>query len=177
MALESTSSPSPKSSAPNGEPRSPTCRFCATPLTTTFVDLGMSPLCQTHVEASQLHAMEPFYPLRAYVCEHCFLVQLPASVSSETLFKEYGVWVYSLDGTPVRGVLRGPDTTGYYTPLDGGNYALTRPKSKTFTLGLFDATRRWHGLSDDKRSLLEFPAEVYSNARAQLRARAEGERS
>jgi len=89
MALESTSSPSPKSSTPNGEPRSPTCRFCATPLTTTFVDLGMSPLCQTHVEASQLHAMEPFYPLRAYVCEHCFLVQLPASVSSETLFKEY----------------------------------------------------------------------------------------
>jgi dipeptidyl aminopeptidase/acylaminoacyl peptidase len=56
-----------------------------------------------------------------------------------TLFKEYGVWVYSPDGTPSRGVLPGPDTTGYYTPLDGGSYALTRPKSKTFTLGLFDA--------------------------------------
>ena len=57
----------------------------------------------------------------------------------ETLFKEYGVWVYSADGTPARGVLRGPDTTGYYTPLDNGDYALTRPKSKSFTLGLFDA--------------------------------------
>jgi hypothetical protein len=56
-----------------------------------------------------------------------------------TLFKEYGVWMYAPDGTPSRGVLPGPDTTGYYTPLDGGNYALTRPKSKTFTLGLFDA--------------------------------------
>jgi dipeptidyl aminopeptidase/acylaminoacyl peptidase len=56
-----------------------------------------------------------------------------------TLFKEFGPWVYAPDGTPKRGVLRGPDTTGYYTPLPNGDYALTRPKSKTFTLALFDA--------------------------------------
>jgi dipeptidyl aminopeptidase/acylaminoacyl peptidase len=56
-----------------------------------------------------------------------------------TLFKEFGPWVYAADGTPKQGVLRGPDTTGYYTPLPNGDYALTRPKSKTFTLALFDA--------------------------------------
>lgn len=56
-----------------------------------------------------------------------------------TLFREFGVWTYAPDGTPTVGVLRGPDTTGYYTPLPNGDYALTRPKSKTFTLGLFDA--------------------------------------
>jgi dipeptidyl aminopeptidase/acylaminoacyl peptidase len=56
-----------------------------------------------------------------------------------TLFKEYGIWRYAPDGTPTRGELPAPDTTGYYTPLGDGNYALTRPKSKTFTLGLFDA--------------------------------------
>jgi hypothetical protein len=56
-----------------------------------------------------------------------------------TLFKEFGPWVYAADGTPSRGVLRAPDTTGYYTPLPNGDYALTRPKSKSFTLGLFDA--------------------------------------
>jgi hypothetical protein len=56
-----------------------------------------------------------------------------------TLFKEFGPWVYSSNGAPARGVLRGPDSTGYYTPLPNGNYALTRPKSKSFTLGLFDA--------------------------------------
>lgn len=55
-----------------------------------------------------------------------------------TLFKEYGPWVYSADGTPLRGILPGPDTTGYYTPLPGGMYALTRPKSKSFTLALLD---------------------------------------
>ena len=56
-----------------------------------------------------------------------------------TLFREFGPWVYAADGTPKQGVLRAPDTTGYYTPLPNGDYALTRPKSKTFTLALFDA--------------------------------------
>jgi dipeptidyl aminopeptidase/acylaminoacyl peptidase len=56
-----------------------------------------------------------------------------------TLFKEFGPWVYAADGTPKAGVLRGPDTTGYYTPLPNGDYALVRPKSKSFTLGIFDA--------------------------------------
>src|SRR4029079_9533869 len=56
-----------------------------------------------------------------------------------TLVKEFGPWVDSSSGVPTRGVLRGPDSTGYYTPLPNGNYALTRPKSKSFTLGVFDA--------------------------------------
>ena len=43
----------------------PACRFCAAPLRHTFVDLGMSPLCESYVPAEQLNAMEPFYPLHA----------------------------------------------------------------------------------------------------------------
>lgn len=65
------------------------CRFCAAPLTTTFVDLGMSPLCQTHIAPGQLHEMEPFYPLRAYVCDRCLLVQLQEFVSPQNIFTEY----------------------------------------------------------------------------------------
>ncbi|HYV98087.1 MAG TPA: hypothetical protein VE967_11575 [Gemmatimonadaceae bacterium] len=56
-----------------------------------------------------------------------------------TLFTEYGPWVYTKKGVPSRGVLRGPDTTGYYTPLEHGDYALTRPKARSFTLALFNA--------------------------------------
>ena len=56
-----------------------------------------------------------------------------------TLFKEFGPWIYNADGTPKQGVLPGPDTTGYYSVLSNGEYALTRPKSKSFTIGLFDA--------------------------------------
>jgi 2-polyprenyl-3-methyl-5-hydroxy-6-metoxy-1,4-benzoquinol methylase len=65
------------------------CRFCASPLSTTLVDLGMSPLCQTHITNEQLHDMEPFYPLHAYVCEQCWLVQLQEFVSPQSIFSEY----------------------------------------------------------------------------------------
>lgn len=57
-----------------------------------------------------------------------------------TLFKEYGPWVYSRDGTPLRGILRGPDTTGYYLPLGGGRYQITRPKGRGTVLAMFDST-------------------------------------
>src|ERR1700685_3227951 len=65
------------------------CRFCAQPLQTTFVDLGMSPLCQTHIEREQLNQMEPFYPLHAWVCQKCFLVQLEEYVAPANIFTEY----------------------------------------------------------------------------------------
>jgi SAM-dependent methyltransferase len=65
------------------------CRFCGAGLRHSFVDLGMSPLCQTHIAPGQLHEMEPFYPLHAYVCSECFLVQLQEFVSPQDIFGEY----------------------------------------------------------------------------------------
>ena len=69
--------------------RGRTCRFCATPLTRTFVDLGMSPLCESFVPASALNHMEPYYPLHAFLCERCFLVQLDEYVTPDNIFTEY----------------------------------------------------------------------------------------
>jgi SAM-dependent methyltransferase len=65
------------------------CRFCGTPLSHTFVDLGMSPLCESYLTAEQLNQMEPFYPLHVFVCENCFLVQLQEYVSTDSIFTEY----------------------------------------------------------------------------------------
>jgi hypothetical protein len=49
----------------------------------------MSPLCQTHISESQLQEMEPFYPLHAYLCDACLLVQLQQFVPPEGIFSEY----------------------------------------------------------------------------------------
>lgn len=68
---------------------SPNCRFCKTPLKHTLVDLGMSPLCESFLRSDQLNQMEPFYPLKVYVCEGCFLVQLEEYVKPEDIFTEY----------------------------------------------------------------------------------------
>jgi SAM-dependent methyltransferase len=65
------------------------CRFCGTDLRRTFVDLGMSPLCQTCPAPADLNRGEVYYPLKAFVCEQCFLVQLEEFESPENIFGEY----------------------------------------------------------------------------------------
>jgi len=66
-----------------------TCRLCGAGLEHTFLDLGMSPLCESFLRRDQLDAMEPYFPLHALVCGQCFLVQLKEYVSPEHIFKEY----------------------------------------------------------------------------------------
>jgi SAM-dependent methyltransferase len=65
------------------------CLFCGTDLHHTFVDLGMSPPCESYRSQEQLNMMEPFYPLHVHVCEKCFLVQLPEHISPENIFSDY----------------------------------------------------------------------------------------
>jgi SAM-dependent methyltransferase len=72
-----------------GRPTSGHCRFCGTAFQHTVVDLGMSPLCESFLRADQLNQMEPFYPLRVWVCERCFLVQLEEYVTGEDIFTDY----------------------------------------------------------------------------------------
>ena len=49
----------------------------------------MSPLANRYLTADQLNALEPFYPLRAYVCDTCFLVQLEEFESPAAIFSDY----------------------------------------------------------------------------------------
>jgi 2-polyprenyl-3-methyl-5-hydroxy-6-metoxy-1,4-benzoquinol methylase len=65
------------------------CMSCGTELKRTFVDLGMSPLCESYVPVEKLNHMEPFFPLHVYVCEQCLLVQLEEFVTPEEIFTEY----------------------------------------------------------------------------------------
>ncbi|HEX3073723.1 MAG TPA: class I SAM-dependent methyltransferase [Ignavibacteriales bacterium] len=66
-----------------------TCRFCGEELKVNFVDLGMSPICNDLIKPEQLNHMEPFYPLHAFVCEKCFLVQIEEYVSPKEIFNDY----------------------------------------------------------------------------------------
>ncbi|MCI0600086.1 MAG: class I SAM-dependent methyltransferase [Beijerinckiaceae bacterium] len=65
------------------------CRLCGSRLEHTFVDLGMSPLCESFLTAEQRDAVEPYYPLHVLVCGNCFLVQLRQYVSPQHIFTEY----------------------------------------------------------------------------------------
>lgn len=65
------------------------CRLCGAKLTQSFVDLGMSPLCESYLSEASVDAPEVFYPLNVLLCEECLLVQLPAYVPGEQIFSEY----------------------------------------------------------------------------------------
>jgi SAM-dependent methyltransferase len=69
--------------------RTTSCRFCGTPLTHVFADLGVSPLANSYLSEEELGQMEPFYPLRALVCHECFLVQLEDYETPDVIFSEY----------------------------------------------------------------------------------------
>jgi 2-polyprenyl-3-methyl-5-hydroxy-6-metoxy-1,4-benzoquinol methylase len=68
---------------------SSSCRFCGTPLWDSFADLGMSPVANSYIKPENLRDMEPFYPLHAYVCGNCLLVQLEKFQSPTEIFSDY----------------------------------------------------------------------------------------
>ena len=67
----------------------PCCRLCGAELTHTFVDLGMTPPCESYLSAEQCDQGETFYPLHVRVCSECLLVQLPAYIRPEDIFSDY----------------------------------------------------------------------------------------
>ncbi len=65
------------------------CRFCGAGLVRTFVDLGMSPLCESYPSSAELSRGEVYYPLHVYICDQCWLVQLEEYESAESIFSDY----------------------------------------------------------------------------------------
>jgi len=65
------------------------CRYCGSELNQNFVDLGMSPLSNSYLNAEQINQKEPFYPLHVFVCNNCLLVQLEEFESPQNIFTNY----------------------------------------------------------------------------------------
>ncbi len=66
------------------------CRVCAAPVTRNFCDLGESPLANAYLPATaEAIGAEPRFPLHAYVCDRCLLVQVGAFAPPEQIFGEY----------------------------------------------------------------------------------------
>ncbi|MBG9588614.1 class I SAM-dependent methyltransferase [Cytobacillus firmus] len=66
-----------------------TCRFCGTELACSFANLGDSPLANSFLSPLSDNPNEEFFPLHAFVCSHCFLVQLKEYAKPERIFQDY----------------------------------------------------------------------------------------
>src|SRR5438309_11307789 len=68
---------------------SDSCRLCGKSLQHSFCDLGMSPLSNSYIDADKLKEPELFFPLHAFVCDTCYLVQVKEFQSPAKIFSEY----------------------------------------------------------------------------------------
>ena len=76
----------------------PNCRFCNTELTHIFCDLGHQPPSNSFLTKKQLDEPEVHYPLKAYVCDKCWLVQIPELKKASEIFKDD--YVYHSSDSP-----------------------------------------------------------------------------
>jgi SAM-dependent methyltransferase len=67
----------------------PCCRFCGTALRDLVVDLGTTPLANAFVAADDVGKAEPFYPLQAWICGACRLLQLEMFETPQRIFGDY----------------------------------------------------------------------------------------
>jgi SAM-dependent methyltransferase len=82
-----------RESQPQAPAGAASCRFCGAGLRLSFVDLGSSPLCQKHIPLAKAQEAEPFFPLHAFVCTQCYLVQLGEFVVPAEIFGD-GAYAY-----------------------------------------------------------------------------------
>jgi hypothetical protein len=102
----------------------PSCRLCGAELTTTFVDLGMSPPCETYLLPEELDRMERFFPLHVRVCDSCLLVQLPEYVSAEDIFGDEYAYFSSYSDSWVQHAADYVATTVDRLGLDGDSFVV-----------------------------------------------------
>ena len=65
------------------------CRFCNNPIYDVFLDLGYTPLANSYVKKSDISKPEVNFPLCAYVCRKCLLVQIDEEEKPENIFTDY----------------------------------------------------------------------------------------
>lgn len=62
------------------------CRHCNIPLQHVFLDLGFAPPSNAYLTSADLKKPEMYFPLKLFVCEHCWLVQTEDYAQANELF-------------------------------------------------------------------------------------------
>lgn len=75
------------------------CRFCRAELEHVFIDLVNSPASNSFLTREQLNEPEIFYPLKVFVCDQCFLVQVDEYKKSDDIFSNNYVYFSSYSTT------------------------------------------------------------------------------
>ena len=75
------------------------CRFCGKTLTHEFIDMVNAPPSNAFLTKDQLNEPEVFYPLKLFVCDSCFLVQIDEYKKSTDIFDSEYLYFSSFSKT------------------------------------------------------------------------------
>jgi SAM-dependent methyltransferase len=75
------------------------CRHCKASLRHVFLDLGFAPPSNAYLMEADLHRPELYYPLKLYVCDHCWLVQTADYTRADELFRAEYAYFSSTSST------------------------------------------------------------------------------
>jgi hypothetical protein len=113
------------------------CRYCRAPLSRTFADLGVSPVANAFLSSAQLNKMEPFYPLHAYVCEVCLLVQLEDFETPQNIFNAQYAYFSSYSDSWLDHARRYTDRITARLGLDGNSFVVEIASNDGYLLQYF----------------------------------------
>jgi SAM-dependent methyltransferase len=63
------------------------CRHCGEKLNHQFINLGAAPPSNAYLNEEDLHKPELYFPLKVFVCHHCWLVQTEDYARADELFR------------------------------------------------------------------------------------------
>ena len=75
------------------------CRHCGNKLLEPILDLGNQPPSNAYLNRKQLYEPEITYPLKLYLCENCWLPQLPEYAKAKELFTDDYAYLSSTSST------------------------------------------------------------------------------
>ena len=76
------------------------CRYCANPLNFVFIDMVNSPPSNSFLTKEQLNEVEPYFPLKVFVCDKCFLVQIDEYKHHDEIFSQDYAYFSSFSRSP-----------------------------------------------------------------------------
>ena len=78
------------------------CRFCDAEASLPFVDLVNAPPSNSYLTTAQLDEPESYFPLKVFVCEQCWLVQVDEYKQSDEIFDAHYAYFSSFSSSWLR---------------------------------------------------------------------------
>lgn len=100
------------------------CRHCQHPLQHVFLDLGFAPPSNAYLTPDDLRAPETWYPLKLYVCAHCWLVQTQDCARPDELFRPDYAYFSSTSSTWLEHARRYVDAMRQLLELDPDSFVV-----------------------------------------------------